>query len=123
MCADLDKSLNEPFKLTDRRKALTAACALQQADDVLVVHYHTKGCRRCKLTRGLFATLANLDEAVSTISKSIVEKVLGEGLRHSSGQDVGGRLNVRIDHSSGQLPEGHERGGLLALKRGNLRFI
>ena len=37
MCADLDKSLNEPFKLTDRRKALTAACALQQADDVLVV--------------------------------------------------------------------------------------
>ena len=53
----------------------------------------------------------------------IVEKVLGEGLRHSSGQDVGGRLNVRIDHSSGQLPEGHERGGLLALKRGNLRFI
>ena len=53
----------------------------------------------------------------------IVEKVLGEGLRHSSGQDVGGRLNVRLDHSSGQLPEGHEKGGLLALKRGNLRFI
>ena len=53
----------------------------------------------------------------------IAALVLGEGLRHSSGQDVGGRLNVRIDHSSGQLPEGHERGGLLALKRGNLRFI
>jgi UDP-N-acetylmuramoyl-L-alanyl-D-glutamate--2,6-diaminopimelate ligase len=37
MCADLDKPLNQPFKITNRRQALAAACALQQADDVLVV--------------------------------------------------------------------------------------
>ena len=105
LAEDDDAPANAPLR---GRALLLQADPNEEPDDVVGRRVEIVGLKNKEELNGLHG---------------IVEKVLGEGLRHSSGQDVGGRLNVRIDHSSGQLPEGHERGGLLALKRGNLRFI